>query len=116
MKPIRLALVGDHDLTVPAHQAIPVALGLSGERPGVSVDPVWTHTSTLGPDVAQQLAGFTGIWCVPASPYANADGALAAIRFAREGGRPFLGTCGGFQHALLEYTRNILGHAQADHA
>jgi CTP synthase (UTP-ammonia lyase) len=116
MKTIPIALVGDYDPAVPAHQAIPVALRLAGERLGVSVEPVWTHTSTLGPAVARQLAGFAGVWCVPASPYANTDGALAAIRFARESGRPFLGTCGGFQHALLEYARNVLGHGQADHA
>ena len=30
------------------------------------------------------------------------NGALAAILYARQSGRPFLGTCGGFQHALLE--------------
>ena len=28
------------------------------------------------------------------------DGALLAIRHARENAVPFLGTCGGFQHAL----------------
>jgi CTP synthase (UTP-ammonia lyase) len=53
---------------------------------------------------------------VPASPYADMDAALAAIRMARESGRPFLGTCGGFQHALIEYVRNVLGLADADHA
>jgi len=53
---------------------------------------------------------------VPGSPYASIDGALRAIRFAREHGRPFLGTCGGFQHALIEYARNVLGLADADHA
>jgi len=115
MKAVRIALVGDYDPDVPAHQAIPEALRLSGNRLGVSVDPVWTHTSTLGPDVAAQLAAFAGVWCVPASPYANTDNALAAIRFARESNRPFLGTCGGFQHALLEYARNVLGY-EADHA
>src|SRR5262249_3809718 len=106
---------GDFDPSVPAHQAIPKALRLSGERLGVSVEPLWTHTSTLGPDVAP-LTDCAGIWCVPASPYADADGALAAIRYARESGRPFLGTCGGFQHALIEYARNALGRAEADHA
>jgi CTP synthase (UTP-ammonia lyase) len=115
MKSIRIALVGDHNSEVLAHQAIPKALRLSGDRLGVAVEPVWTHTSTLGPDVSL-LSGFAGIWCIPASPYANTDGALAAIRFARERGRPFLGTCGGFQHAVLEYVRNVLGHSQADHA
>jgi CTP synthase (UTP-ammonia lyase) len=115
MKTVRVALVGDYNPEVLAHRAIPEALRLSGDRLGVSVEPVWTHTSTLGPGVPQ-LADFAGLWCVPASPYANTAGALAAIRFARESGRPFLGTCGGFQHALLEYARNVLGRPEADHA
>jgi CTP synthase (UTP-ammonia lyase) len=53
---------------------------------------------------------------VPASPYRSTDGALRAIRFAREQGRPFLGTCGGFQHAVLEYARSVLGWVDAEHA
>jgi CTP synthase (UTP-ammonia lyase) len=113
MKTVRLALVGDYNPDVAAHQAIPKALRLSGEHLGVVAEPVWTHTATL--DVSR-LAAFAGIWCVPASPYASAERALAAIRFARETGCPFLGTCGGFQHALLEYARNVLGHSGADHA
>jgi CTP synthase (UTP-ammonia lyase) len=63
------------------------------------------------PDLAQ----FDGIWVVPGSPYADRDGALAAIRTARTGPVPFLGTCGGFQHAVLEYARSVLG-LDVDHA
>jgi len=44
------------------------------------------------------------------------NGALNAIAYARQSGCPFLGTCGGFQHAVLEYARNVLGHTEADHA
>jgi CTP synthase (UTP-ammonia lyase) len=62
------------------------------------------------------VAGFDGLWCVPASPYRSMDGALTAIRFARERSRPFLGTCGGFQHAVIEYARNVLGWPDAEHA
>jgi CTP synthase (UTP-ammonia lyase) len=29
---------------------------------------------------------------------------------------PFLGTCGGFQHAVIEYARNVLGWQDAGHA
>ena len=44
------------------------------------------------------------------------DGALAAVRHARERNLPFLGTCGGFQHALIEFARDVAGIAAADHA
>ncbi|WP_051318284.1 glutamine amidotransferase-related protein [Cohnella thermotolerans] len=43
-------------------------------------------------------------------------GALNAIRYARTNCVPLLGTCGGFQHMVLEYARNVLGLADADHA
>jgi CTP synthase (UTP-ammonia lyase) len=43
------------------------------------------------------------------------EGALLAIRCAREGRIPFLGTCGGFQHAVVEYARNVLGWQNATH-
>jgi CTP synthase (UTP-ammonia lyase) len=48
--------------------------------------------------------------------YENTPGALEAIRFAREQQVPFLGTCAGFQHALMEYAKNVLGMAKADQA
>jgi CTP synthase len=44
------------------------------------------------------------------------EGALGAIRFARETGLPFLGTCGGYQHAILEYARNVMGYHDAANA
>jgi len=112
---IRVALVGDFNPTVVAHQAIPQALALAGAHHGPSVEGTWVHTSSII-DAARGLAGFDGIWCVPASPYANTMGAIAAIRHAREQRRPFLGTCGGFQHALLEYARNVCGIQNAEHA
>jgi CTP synthase (UTP-ammonia lyase) len=116
MKVVRIALVGDHDAAVTAHRAIPRALALASQHLGRALEPTWVHTATLTGDVPSRLCDFDGLWCVPASPYANTEGALAAIRFARESGRPYLGTCGGFQHALLEYARNVLGRAEAEHA
>jgi CTP synthase (UTP-ammonia lyase) len=112
---LRIALVGDYNANVIAHQAIPPALRLAGEALGRLVEGVWMHTSSLT-DPARQLEEFDGIWCIPACPYANMEGALGAIQFARESGRPFLGTCGGFQHALLEYARNVCGLVDAEHA
>jgi CTP synthase (UTP-ammonia lyase) len=109
---LRIALIGDYDPSVTAHRAIPPALEFAGQHLGVTVDPTWMATDTIR---LADLHDVDGIWCVPASPYRSMDGALAAIRYARERGRPFFGTCGGFQHALLEYARNVLGLTTADH-
>lgn len=110
----RIGLVGDYDADVPAHQAIPRALALAESALGAPLEFRWLPTETIARNAA--LAPFDALWCVPASPYRSMDGALRAIRFAREHARPFLGTCGGFQHAVVEYARNVLGWADAEHA
>ena len=116
--PVRIALIGDRDPTVTAHRAIPIALELAGASLGIAVEPEWHPTSALAEAtrVADALRSSEGIWCVPATPYASTAGALAAIRHARERGVPFLGTCGGFQYAMVEYAQNALGIASAAHA
>jgi CTP synthase (UTP-ammonia lyase) len=110
---IRIALIGDYDPQINAHQAIPVALGMAAEQLNLDVQYEWMATDQLNTDA--QLEEFDGVWCVPGSPYRDMDGALRAIRFARERQRPFLGTCGGFQHAVLEFARNVLGWKDAEH-
>jgi CTP synthase (UTP-ammonia lyase) len=111
---IRIGLIGDYNETVTAHQAIPRALELAAGALGASVDYEWVPTQEIAEDL--RIRDFDGLWCVPASPYRSTEGALRAIRFAREQGRPFLGTCGGFQHAVIEYARNVLGWIDAEHA
>jgi CTP synthase (UTP-ammonia lyase) len=111
----RIALIGDFNEAVKAHQGIPLALALAAEHAGPCAWE-WVHTSRLDGDVARRLSEFQGVWCVPASPYAHTRGAIEAIRFARESPRPFLGTCGGFQHAMLEYAEHVWGVERAAHA
>ena len=118
MPAVRIGLIGDHDPAIYAHQMIPGALALAGCAAGCSVAFDWLATETLTDTGALEarLAGYEALWCVPGSPYASMAGALGAIRSARERGTPFLGTCGGFQHAVIEYARDVLGLTTADHA
>jgi CTP synthase (UTP-ammonia lyase) len=111
---IRIGLIGDYNPAVVAHQAIPRALALAGEALTRSVEAEWVPTEDI--QDSSRVVDFDGLWCVPASPYKSMEGALCAIQFAREQGRPFLGTCGGFQHAIVEYARSVLGWADAEHA
>ncbi|SFA96700.1 Glutamine amidotransferase class-I [Pseudomonas sp. NFIX10] len=111
--PLNIALVGDHDPRITAHRAIPLALELAGKQTGHAIRLQWLATPLITDNAV--LEGFDGVWCVPGSPYQNEAGALQAIRFAREQRRPFLGTCGGFQHAVLEYARHVMGWVDAVH-
>jgi CTP synthase (UTP-ammonia lyase) len=113
---VRIGLIGDFNPDVLAHVAIPQALTLAARKIACSVETEWLPTPLLEKEPEERLIAFDGLWIVPASPYQSMEGALLAIRFARERGVPFLGTCGGFQHALIEYARNVLNLAEADHA
>jgi len=108
---MKIALVGDYDATVLAHQAIPGAIERSARALATTVEPIWIHSSEV--DI-QTIATVDALWCVPFSPYANPEAVITVIRYAREHDMPFLGTCAGYQHAVLEYARNVLGFENAD--
>jgi CTP synthase (UTP-ammonia lyase) len=86
---LRIGLVGDHDEAITAHRAIPWALSLASGVLGLTLRSTWLHTDMLID--ARAVDGFDALWCVPGSPYRSMDGALRAIRFAREEGRPLPG-------------------------
>lgn len=113
-RPPRVALVGDRSADVRAHARIPVVLDFLNAGTGDPIEVYWLATTAIsGPD---DVGGFDGVWVVPGSPYASMAGVLEAIRGARESGTPLLGTCGGFQHLLLEFARNVCGLGRAAHA
>ena len=111
---ISLAIVADFDPNSRSHIATNDAIAHSSASLGLSIRPSWIATDEVIP-AAERLAKFTGIWVGPCSPYRSMEGALAAIRFAREKKIPLLGTCGGFQHTIIEYARNVLGFESAEH-
>jgi CTP synthase (UTP-ammonia lyase) len=113
---IRVGLIGDYNPEVSAHIAIPRAIALASQSLGCDAEAIWLPTPNLEHNTERLLADYDALWCVPASPYQSMEGALRAIRFAREHSVPFLGSCGGSQHVIIEYARNVLGLVQADHA
>jgi CTP synthase (UTP-ammonia lyase) len=105
----RIAVVGDYSESKETHRATNAELTAAG------VDFAWLGTAAVG-DPSRSLGGFDGLFISPGSPYDSMDGALAAIRYARERGVPLVGTCGGFQHVVIETDRDVLGIEDADHA
>jgi CTP synthase (UTP-ammonia lyase) len=111
-----IAVIGDFNAANASHLATDEAIRHCAAWRGLEVDHSWIGTEELGgPDAADRLAEFNGLWIGPGSPYRNMDGALLAIRTARERHIPLIGTCGGFQHIIIEYARNVLGIPNAEH-
>jgi CTP synthase (UTP-ammonia lyase) len=112
----RLVIVGDYDPTMYTHLAIDTALRHVREQREHALEWSWIATSELTNDASGPLALADALWLAPGSPYVSIEGALGAVRHARETRIPFLGVCGGFQHAVIEYARNVAGITDADHA
>ncbi|AWT46088.1 MULTISPECIES: CTP synthase C-terminal region-related (seleno)protein [Streptomyces] len=110
----RIALVGDRSPNVVSHTRIPLLLDALAERDRLVLDAYWIPSEDAAAEGA--VRGFDAVWVLPGSPYRSEEGVLAAVRTAREDGVPFLGTCGGFQHALLEYARHVCGLTRVAHA
>jgi CTP synthase (UTP-ammonia lyase) len=108
MADLRVALLGDRR----GHRS---HLELDALRPMLAaelgVDASWVPT-----DSGADLTSYDGVWLVPGSPYADDAAVLRALTAVREGGVPFLGTCGGMQYAVVEFARSVLGDAEASHA
>ena len=81
-----VGIVGDFDPKNPTHGFTNDAL----EHLRLSYE--WVPTEDVPAPAATRLGRYAGLWIAPASPYRNMDGALAAIRYARERGVPLVGT------------------------
>ena len=109
-----IGVIGEYDPGNETHVATDDALGHSALRLGTQVDVEWVSSEDVG-DAGDGLGAFEGLLIAPGSPYRSQDGALAAITHARTVGVPLLGTCGGFQHLVIEFARHVAGIAGAEH-
>lgn len=109
----RLVLLGEYDPASSLHAATEASIEHSIDPLAGSIEYHWISTADFHPDTLQNV---NGLWVAPGSPYKNLEATLVAIRTAREQGIPCLGTCGGFQHMILEYARHVLNFHDAQHA
>ena len=112
---LTIGVIGDFQKDNVSHQVMQPALNHSGKGSGINAECVWLPTEELEKN-ANDLSKFDGFWGATASPYKSLEGALMGIKYARENKIPFLGTCGGCQHAILEFARNVLNFQDAEHA
>ena len=106
---VRIGILGDFNPEFRSHHATNDALQHAARKLTIKVESEWLPTPTLtSADAEKKLETFDGLWASPGSPYKSFDGMLKGIEFARRRDWPFLGTCGGFQYAFIEFARNVL--------
>jgi CTP synthase (UTP-ammonia lyase) len=113
---LRICVVGDHEPANETHTASTAALQHAAASIGHDVDVDWVPTIEITSVEAPRIQGADALLIAPGSPYRSMEGALFAITYARTRDVPLLGTCGGFQHLVVEYARNVLHLRDAEHA
>ena len=92
-KPLKVGVIGDYHPASRFHAATNAAVDHAAGALALSVEVAWLPTLALAEEGHESaLIVYDALWCAPGSPYQSMAGALQAIRFARERGRPFIGT------------------------
>jgi CTP synthase (UTP-ammonia lyase) len=108
-----VALLGEFTPTFKPHVATNAAIKHTCAALDLRVEGEWVSTQHIDHSLFSRYAG---IWVAPGSPYKNLERTLWAIKHARTNNIPCFGTCGGFQHMVLEYARNVLNFSDAQHS
>ena len=117
MGAVRIGIIGEFDAQKHSHWATEAALFHAAAQLGLKIEPRWIATQQLAQQrAADSLVAFDVLLAAPGSPYRSLPGMLRGIEYARTRDVPFLGTCGGFQYALIEFSRNVLLLLDADSA
>ena len=114
---VTIALVGKYVSLHDAYLSVVEALTHGGIENDVQVDIRWVDAETLTEENASAvLAGAHGILVPGGFGERGVEGKIAAIRYAREEGVPFLGICLGMQMAVVEFARHVCGMEDAHSA
>ncbi|GAA0208324.1 glutamine hydrolyzing CTP synthase [Halobaculum roseum] len=112
---VDIALVGKYDLE-DAYMSVHEALKHAGLEHGVDVNVVWVDADEADGAHRERLKSADGVVVPGGFGSRGTEGKVEAVRYAREHGVPFLGLCLGFQMAVVEHARNVLGWDDADSA
>lgn len=107
---VDIAIVGKYVSLPDAYLSVIEALGHAGVSNGVHVEVHLVDGEELSAETIEgALSGMDGILIPGGFGERAFEGKIAAARYAREGGVPFLGICLGLQAAVCEFARDVVG-------
>ena len=110
-----VALVGKYDMA-DAYMSVTEALKHAGLERGVDVEVLWVDADDMADRHRDRLHDAEAVVVPGGFGSRGTEGKVDAVRYAREHGVPFLGLCLGFQMAVVELARNVLGLEDAHSA
>lgn len=113
---MKLGIIGDFNPSFRPHIATNEAIEILKPLLDFNLQYDWIPTQAINDGFDKIIKEYKGFWIAPGSPYKNMEGALKIITYGRLNNVPTLGTCGGFQHMVIEFARNVLNIKEAEHA
>jgi len=108
-KKTTIGLVGKYVELQDAYLSVVEALKHAGYAHDSDINIKWSNSEEINVEnVAEQLDEVDGVLVPGGFGDRGIEGKIAAIQYAREQKRPFLGICLGMQLASIEYARNVL--------
>jgi CTP synthase len=92
------------------------ALKHAGIQTQTEVEVLWVDADETRDHHEERLRSADAVVVPGGFGSRGTDGKVEAVRYARENDVPFLGLCLGFQLAVVEHARNVLGLARAHSA
>ncbi|WP_281240283.1 CTP synthase [Flavobacterium praedii] len=112
---VNIGLIGKYVEMQDCYKSILEAFIHAGAANETKVNVISIHSEFIDPEnIKEKLSGLDAILVAPGFGERGIEGKIEAIRYARENKVPFFGICLGMQMAIIEYSRNILGYADAN--
>lgn len=112
---VNIGLVGKYVELQDSYKSILEAFIHAGSANETKINVVSIHSEYIDKDnVADKLKGLDGLLVAPGFGERGIEGKIETVRYARENNLPFMGICLGMQMAVIEYSRNVLGHKDAN--
>ena len=113
-KDVTIALVGKYIALHDAYISVVEALKHGGIAERATVNIKWVDSEDVTDENAADIfSDVSGILVPGGFGSRGVEGKIAAARYARENGLPYLGLCLGMQVAIVEFARHVCGYNDA---
>ncbi|MET0069833.1 MAG: CTP synthase [Candidatus Thiodiazotropha sp.] len=104
---VKVAMVGKYVHLTEAYKSLSEALVHAGVHTGNRVKIHYVDSEQIERSGLESLDGMDAILVPGGFGNRGVEGKIAAVRYAREKGIPYLGICLGMQVAVIEFARNV---------